>query len=1396
MNRQPLRRLVALFIAMIVALSACSANNDGDVSIALPGREGPVVSPFITGLWPSEGAGRPNQLAAYLKWFRASGADDTPPEASGAILDPSCPLEYDYRRMATSSDEWAGNDSDALKIADVNTSAGTGYYNPARMEVLILLKGHTFDFSNGSRGNCANPDLEAYIPARLSLAQGLWQIDGWASPGSTIVVSVAQGFPMVPVKDDTNIADVRSIVSPFRLARFNVTPENFDRVLAYAYQNDNRQGYSRKILWFRQSDMSPTYARLSVNGKCKPGFYGFWSRGDDEGDSVQAACQAGAFVLTDRNANTFLDRMSRMSGNETEVWRSPDDDTCTAANAASCQQLSEGEWKSIAFQLTKLNSKDANYRGEISALKKLLENLDKSKGTNLVSAFAPPDAFGGWDQTDPNIFGIIASGGKKAMDETKDAIANGAVNQDLVGFVGQYPGADATGSVNSVTITPSFSYAEVKTDTLAASFYDKYSLLNNEGRKQFNVMAFSTSGIGASGASLPYDQSPLAQITIKVSDTFNASNASTYTTNWLPMYATGRNAGALSVRKGYDLLGDFGGAVSGAISDLLYGIYRATVGGWLAGLAQATTSNLLSLPSLDPFQVSYIRPDGSPVYALNTSLIRIDKLISWTGSGITVISTEKAGLTGDEAVCTKAAMDGKLTSPDNTVAGAGDKQLSVNVCFLQNSTYALFNVVRGFSLLLTIMLIGRYFLSLMGGGSEKRKMGLTAFFARCIFVFALILGMDTVLRVLATIVAETVLITNLIGTQAGAGTPYSHLWLFSAYLNSPSRDLNVFAMILMSPFLILGLFVLLVSNWLRFMLTYFVIGASPLWVMSLLNSARPAFFYRSLLWMIRLYLIPLLSLVVILLLFIVGRMLGIDASNAGLIEALVGMIMLILVAVIPFMLSKWLINMAAAPLQAAFNGALASIEGSKFNTALEATATGSTTDSAKEAGEARAARFESRLPTQSGAPGVTPGVSPGMDPSFMGMMPPVAAGGIGPGSAFLAAGGAAGAGGTMPAMGGWTPPNPATWGAPAPGMGVPAPGGPGMSPGGGAAPAAPFLGAPGAADIAAGRSSLKMRVLKGVGAGAVRGLASNVGLSDFIDDTKKDMRAPLALAFGKDGKPLLGSDGRQLMTPGGKPPPDIHDRIVQGLGLLTGTSVIGDGFDPKSSMGHALASIDRGMRSAESLASNSITRAKGLHEAPGLRLAISEHQAALAALETGTNALESPRLALAAAISASDKPADDPTVMGARRDLARAEEELRSKQAAARQARDKVAAVSYSAPLIGDARHVQHDQMMFEQKRHGELTQLLPAQGAATRELEANAKMLSQLAPSAGGVLDDQMNSSIAAHRTAASEIDSMRSTLIEQHQKILLMQHDYQAATAAGRPPLRLPPRSGAARP
>ena len=281
---------------------------------------------------------------------------------------------------------WVWNNSDGLKIAEVNGM--TGFYNPARMEVLFLLRGHTFAL-NGTNHHCDDindASLAAYVPVRLNLSSGLWEIDGWASPASTIVVSVAQGFPMVPVKNDTEIADQHSIVSPFRLMRFQITPENFDRVVSFATLNDEHQGYSRKILWFRESDVSPSYAHLAT-GNCLPGAIAFWDKSDSPG------C-AQAVDLSNTSSSTYDDRLARMTGSDNAIGTSEDDNISFGSAGATLP------WSPIRDALTKLVQKNQNYKATLGELRGLLQTYDKANGTNLEADFAPPDEFGGWDHTD------------------------------------------------------------------------------------------------------------------------------------------------------------------------------------------------------------------------------------------------------------------------------------------------------------------------------------------------------------------------------------------------------------------------------------------------------------------------------------------------------------------------------------------------------------------------------------------------------------------------------------------------------------------------------------------------------------------------------------------------------------------------------------------------------------------------------------------------------------------------------------------------------------------------------------------------------------------------------------------------------------------------------------
>ena len=200
---------------------------------------------------------------------------------------------------------------------------------------------------------------------------------------------------------------------------------------------------------------------------------------------------------------------------------------------------------------------------------------------------------------------------------------------------------------------------------------------------------------------------------------------------------------------------------------------------------------------------------------------------------------------------------------------------------------------------------------------------------------ALIFGMNVIISLLSRIVAETILVTDMFGSQLSGGAPYSHLWLFANYLSAPNQDAGVFLLLLLAPFAIIGLFILLIVNWLRIGFSIVIILLSPIWIISLMADPSMRLFYTGLKTMLRLYLIPLTSLVVLLALFLIGRMLGIDASSGGdAVGAIVGMLMLIALAVIPIFLSKYVVAAPLGAIQGMITASLKAADESSLNRAL------------------------------------------------------------------------------------------------------------------------------------------------------------------------------------------------------------------------------------------------------------------------------------------------------------------------------------------------------------------------------------------------------------------------------------------------------------------------------
>jgi hypothetical protein len=911
-------RRLALLVVIVISLSGCiQTTQNGQTTLTLPRPYGAVIPPFLTGLWGSASANHADEITPYLAWWRGSGG--TKPTTASAILDPACPLVYDYKTMA--NETW-GAGWDGLRIANVNGAAG--FYNPARMEVLFLLKGSAVGSSGVPGVTCYDRNLnrgfDAYLPVRLNLLSGTWIIDGWASPGATITIAIEQGIPPAPLKGPTEVSDsIDAIVSPFRLNRFQITDENFRRVVDFATVK-RRYGLPRRIVWFRTSDIAPSYAHLAEGTACSPAVFAFWGKND----KVTSACGQAQVSDFGSNDSMYIDRMARMSGKE-PVTDFADDDDCPQFSPLSCAKLDNGTWQKIADQLFEL-AKTANASGKSDDRRKAIDEIKRLLGPDRLAQNAPPDAFGGWDHLDTNVFGIIASGGRRAYDDTVGPIKDWSELQPMAGFVGSAQNPDDHGITNSVTISPSFSYAEVSTNESAQTFYTRYSTIGE--RRSFTVMAFSTET-----APIEYEQGPLAKLSIMVTDTLSPGYNGQYVSQWLPLFAIGRNT-QLTFRQAPDILSDFGGAISYAIYNTLFTIYRSTVGSWVATLASQVTTSLLAVPTLEPYRVSYLRPDGTPVYAIRRDLIDYGRIKGGRAYDELIVDG-----TDDTALCTYAAQTGLLNDPNATVT-VGNQTRSVSVCYEQNPIAIVYGAARGLSIALAIFFVGRYFFGLMTG-IDRRKISLTGFFGRFVFVLALIVGMDLILRVLAAILAEVILITNIIGTQLGQGEPYSHLWIFSKYLNTPTHDANVFDLFLAGTFAIAGFVVLLIVNWLRLLATFVIVSISPLLVISLLYDQQAFFVYASLRWFVRLYLIPFFALVTILVLYAAARF--VDASGLGVVGSfcnfVIGLLMVVAVAVAPILLAKYLVGAVVAPIEARIKNAFAEAAEAKINTQLEAVAT-------------------------------------------------------------------------------------------------------------------------------------------------------------------------------------------------------------------------------------------------------------------------------------------------------------------------------------------------------------------------------------------------------------------------------------------------------------------------
>jgi hypothetical protein len=963
MRRPTLFRAFAL-LAVTAILAACSG---GSATINAGGLNGPAISPLLTGL-------SQDQLTKYETWFRNPQGSTSPftPGADGnlvgtpIVLDPQCGLSYAYAQMASrlNGNDWSkGWDGLALDPVRIGAGQDTGFFNPTTQQVLFILKGYDIL----GKAACADR-TPGFIPVRLDLASGRWNVEGFASPGATVQIKISTAYEMAALKNEHEIDDsVPAYVSPLRLVRFALTDANFTRVSDYATLS--KTGPGKRIYWFRTSDLSPSYthqltdvaaAGLPVSGGtlCLPAV-AFWANQNGCGsivpglNGVDPVVAGGSENVGSSAATMFLDNFARqvpsggggLGGGSDNVAGKNDDDV-------PGDTMSGDNWQKVIDLLKQLaqNSSYTDQRVQDPALvakraaimTQIQAILNAQTGTgvggstpapcalksgcgsgsggpqggNMPADNALPSALGGWDNAGTDVFGVVADNGNAAFADTLERLKDSSLpaTEPLVGFIGEPNPGGTPLHETAVVISPSMWSASVTaSDAAQAAFYQDHSFIFNAGTNTFNVMGFSTDDptkiasssdqatISGDTPGIPYVQSPATRFEFDVSNSLDTATAVAYTSAWIPTLALWQNGPSQGIAIHYDPLFQFPQAVTQAINGLVYNIYASTVGALSSSLSKAASNNLLAVPELSQYQVLYYSASGQAIYAMKT----------------------------DAA--------GKPIAGCSTLIGAAGFDPTVNTavadqCLSANGVYILWVSVRGLALVIFILLVARYFYGLLL--KEKANIKPVGFLARAFLALGIILGMSAIIGVLARVIAETILVTDLIGTQLSNGVPYSHLWLFASYLSAPNHDVGVFLLMLLAPFMIIGFFVLLVVNWLRIVMSIILIMVSPIWVISLMADPAMRTFYSGLRIMMRLYLIPLVSLVILLVLFLLAKTIGVTAGKgADPLGAVIGMLMLIALAIIPLILSEY-ITAPVTAMQAAITGMLKAADEAALNRQL------------------------------------------------------------------------------------------------------------------------------------------------------------------------------------------------------------------------------------------------------------------------------------------------------------------------------------------------------------------------------------------------------------------------------------------------------------------------------
>jgi hypothetical protein len=582
------------------------------------------------------------------------------------------------------------------------------------------------------------------------------------------------------------------------------------------------------------------------------------------------------------------------------------------------------------------------------------QNLFVTYGGSAYLSSEPSGDLASWESLPSDVFGLLSDNGPHARDITVDTIHDQPYAQGLNGFVGAVnPSGNLLHTVET-TITPSMSVISLKTDAAQAAFYQKYSFLLSPANT-IELMSFSTADptktvadpthpdASPNTAGIPYVQGPLLELEITVSNTLDITNTATYSSDYIPLYALNRNGPDVGgVNVNYNPLTQFGQAVTQAVNSLIYNIYSATVGSWTSSLTHGATQNLFALPMLTQYQVLYYN-NGNPVYAHSDLVLNAadyNALVVKAGGSkvpkLSVLSQHER----DEYTCSVAAQSQNFTSltanPDSTNA--------YSMCLAQDPFFSLWDFFRSLSILLMVLLIARYFFGLIS--FETGQIRPVGFLARVFIAMGLTLGMNIILGILARGVAETILITNIVGTNLSGGSSYSFLWLFADYLRAPAHDLSVLSALLLFPFTAIGLLFLIVSSWLRVGVALFVVCLAPIWVFSLLTDRQMKVFTSGISMLFRLYLVPMAGLVILLALFLVSRVVGLDPTSKSslysldIIGAIIRMLFMVALAIVPWFLAKYLAIAPVAALKTAIAKTTEMADHSGANAWLEAGASG------------------------------------------------------------------------------------------------------------------------------------------------------------------------------------------------------------------------------------------------------------------------------------------------------------------------------------------------------------------------------------------------------------------------------------------------------------------------